>query len=233
VPARPDAAVIVQARSSSSRLPGKVLMPFGDSTLLAHVLRRLRPAGLPIWLATSTEQADEPVAAIGDAEADGVHRGPRDDVLQRFVGCLDAMPSPPELVVRICADRPFISPVVVRRLVDSYDDAERPDYLANNIPKSYPDGLDVEVVRADALREAASEAVEPEEREHVTPFVYRRPDRYRLANIPCPYGNFSGVRAVIDTRADYDALKVVHERLGDRDLEALLTLAILEPSLFP
>ena len=228
-----DVVVIVQARSSSSRLPGKVLKPFGDGTLLAHILKRLRLAGIPVWVATSTDPADDPVAKVGGEKADGVHRGQLDDVLGRFVGCLDALPTEPELVLRVCADRPFVDPELARALVEAYDEVGRPDYLANNFPKSYPDGLDLELIRTDVLRQADVEAVDSDEREHVTPFIYRRPDRFRLVNLPCPFGNFSDVRVVIDNIEDYDSLSRVCERLGDGGYRDLLTLATVQPSLFP
>ena len=173
---RADVVVIVQARASSSRLPGKVLKPFGEATLLAHILKRLRPAGLPVWVATSLDSSDDPIATIGSAEADGVHRGELDDVLARFIGCLDALPVEPELVLRVCADRPFVDPELAQGLVEAYGEVGNPDYLANNVPKSYPDGLDLELIRTDALRRADAEAIDSAEREHVTPFVYRRPD---------------------------------------------------------
>jgi spore coat polysaccharide biosynthesis protein SpsF len=234
MPVRTDIVVIVQARVSSRRLPGKVLMPFGDTALLTRIIRRLRPTGLPVWVATSSSTFDDPVAAIAQAEDAGVYRGALDDVLGRFVGCLDAIGDPqPDAVVRICADRPFVSPQLISELVEGYEALGRPDYIANNAPKSYPDGLDLELVRANALREADAETTDPHDREHVTPFVYRHPTRYRLANLPCAYGNFADIRAVIDTQADYDALVAVSARLETGEFLELLNLATLEPRLFP
>jgi spore coat polysaccharide biosynthesis protein SpsF len=224
----------VQARVGSSRLPGKVLRPFGRSTLLGHIVERLRGAG-DLWIATTTAVQDDRVAAIAADCGVPEFRGSEADVLDRFAACVRGLPETPELVVRMTADRPFASAELVTQLLEAYDQAGAPDYLSNTLPrKSYPDGLDVEVVATRALLEAANEAVDPYDREHVTPFLYRQPDRYRLAGVPCAYGNFASVRATIDTEEDYEKLRAVVDLLGpEADWRELLTLAELEPDRFP
>lgn len=232
-------AVVVQARMGSTRLPGKSLLPFGDSTLLQHIVARLRRMTVPVDLvvATSTEAEDDAIAEACTADGVAVCRGSASDVLGRFAAAVELLPARPALVLRVCADRPLLDPGLADELLAAYDDAGRPDYLSNTLEKSYPDGLDLELLRTDALLAAAAEAADPYEREHVTPFVYRRPERFSLANYVCPYGNHSSVRATIDTRADYDALCRVDQRLrvlaGDYDWRDVLTLAELEPELFP
>jgi spore coat polysaccharide biosynthesis protein SpsF len=228
-------AVVVQARVGSSRLPGKVLAPFGScETLLEHILGRL-DGPWTLCVATSELAADDAVARVCESADIAVFRGSHDDVLDRYARCVEALPERPELVVRICADRPFVGAALVAELLDRYETLGSPDYLANSHPrKSYPDGFDVEVVRAETLLEAAAEAEDPYEREHVTPFVLRRPDRYRVAGQPCPYGDFSWVRATIDTSEDLVALRAVAEALPAGDLPAdVLNLATLRPELFP
>ncbi len=234
-----ETAVIVQARFGSSRLPGKVLEPFGASTLLGHVFDRLRRsiAGHGVWLATTATDADDPVARVGADAGVGVFRGSEQDVLGRFAACVEAMPSRPRLVVRVCADRPLVCPVLLDELLDVYERVGRPDYLSNTSPKTFPDGLDLELVRTDALLEAATAADDPYEREHVTPFLYRRADRYRVVNITCAYGNFAGVRATIDTGHDYERLRNVEARLCAAspryEYRDVLNLATLDPGAFP
>ena len=223
----------------SSRLPGKSLLPFGDSTVLQHILARLRRMSSTVELvvATSTKEEDDVIATTCERERVRLVRGPEEDVLARFVGALDQMRERPELVLRVCADRPLLDPALADELLEAYEDAGRPDYFSNTLLKSYPDGLDVEVVRADALVAAAAEAVDPYEREHVTPFVYRRPERFSLVNYACPYGNYSDVRVALDTQRDYNALLEVDGRLRavtpDYDWRSVVTLAELEPGLFP
>jgi spore coat polysaccharide biosynthesis protein SpsF len=144
------------------------------------------------------------------------------------------MTEEPDVVVRICADRPFACPVLLQELFELYGAAGEPDYLSNTIEKSYPDGLDLELVRTEALREAARESTDPYEREHVTPFVCRNRDRFRLVNVYCPFGNFADVRAVIDTSADYERLTKVSQRLpDDADYRDIINCATASPELFP
>jgi spore coat polysaccharide biosynthesis protein SpsF len=177
---------------------------------------------------------DDAIAAAARAVGVRVFRGSRDDVLGRVAAAVAALDPRPDLVLRVCADRPLVCPRLADELLASYDDAGRPDYLSNTLVKSYPDGLDLELVRADALLAATEEAGDPYEREHVTPFVYRRPERFSLVNLTCPYGNFSHVRATIDYPADHEALAGVSARLGDgHDWRDVLTLAEVEPGLFP
>lgn len=230
--------MVVQARAGSTRLPGKVLERFGDSTLLGHVLTRVaRLAGPQLWLATTTAPEDDAVAAAGAAAGAEVFRGSAEDVLGRFAACVAAMPRQPELVVRVCADRPFACPVLLAELLAVWEAVGRPGYLSNTLVKSYPDGLDLELVSPTALAEAAAEAHDPFEREHVTPFLYRRPERYRLVNLTCPYGNFAAIRATIDTAVDLERLRMVEERLAAAsatyEYRDVLTLATLDAGAFP
>jgi spore coat polysaccharide biosynthesis protein SpsF len=206
---------IVQARMGSSRFPGKVLAPFAGTTVLAHMLERLRRVSHPLDLVVATSNRAEDDAIVAACAAAGVStfRGDTEDVLGRFVACLRSLPARPALVLRICADRPLLCPVLVDELLDAYDELGRPDYLANNLPPSYPDGLDLELVRTECLEQAQEEAVDPYEREHVTPFVYRRPERFRLAGLVCPFGDFSSVRLALDTRDDHERLLRLHARL--------------------
>jgi spore coat polysaccharide biosynthesis protein SpsF len=206
---------IVQARMGSARLPGKSLAPFAGSTVLQHMVERLRLVSSPleIVVATSDRDEDDEIVRVCAEAAVQVFRGEADDVLARFVGCVDSLPVRSDMVLRVCADRPLLCPVVIDELVAAYDELGRPDYVSNNRPPSYPDGLDVELVRTQCLEEAHRESNDPYEREHVTPFVYRRPERFSLGGVICPFGNFSHVRLALDTREDLERLRDLHERL--------------------
>lgn len=157
-------------------------------------------------------------------------------MLDRFAACVRSLPTAPGAVVRICADRPFVDAALVGDLLVRFEAAGRPAYLSNTLVKSYPDGLDVEVVRTDVLLEAAAAATDPAEREHVTPYVYRRPERFELVNVACAEGDLSGVRATIDTRRDYERLRAVDARLraavGRYDHHDVLALARDHPDVF-
>ena len=221
---------------ASTRLPGKSLREFGGSTLLQHILRRLLGMAAPVSLlvATSIEPEDDAIEALCREEGVAVFRGAAGDVLGRFAAALRELQPRPELTLRVCADRPLICPRLADELLAFYEEVGRPDYLSNTLEKSYPDGLDLELVRTEALLEASERAIDAYEREHVTPYVYRRPERFSLVNSTCPYGNFSHVRVTIDYSADHDALEHVAARLGpDHDWRDVLTLAEVEPELFP
>lgn len=227
------AVIVVQARVGSSRLPGKVLLPFGETTMLGRVVERLRSVA-PLVVATSVAEADGAIVSECERLDVPVQRGAEEDVLARFAECVRALPTQPDLVIRMCADRPFACPVLLRELLDLYELAGAPDYLSNTVPQSYPVGLDLELMRTQTLLEAASEAAEAYDREHVTPFVYRNPDRFRIVNVPCAFGPYAHIRATVDTQQDYDALITVAGRLpADDDYRDLLSLAALEPELFP
>jgi spore coat polysaccharide biosynthesis protein SpsF len=229
-------AVVVQARMASTRLPGKSLLELGDSTLLQHILRRLKRIEAPVALlvATSAEPEDDAIQAACRDEEVAVYRGAADDVLDRFAAAVEELDPRPEVVLRVCADRPLVCSRLADELIAAYEPAGSPDYLSNALVKSYPDGYDLELVRTEALLLAAKAAVDPYEREHVTPYVYRRPERFSLVNLTCPYGDFSRVRATIDYAEDYESLRRVVDRLGaDHDWRDALTLAELEPELFP
>ena len=206
---------IVQARMGSSRFPGKTLAPFADATILTHMLMRLRTARhrFDLVVATSDRSEDDAVEQAANEIGVRAFRGSAADVLNRFASCIEAAEHRPDLVLRICADRPLLCPVLVDEMIESYDAIGRPDYLANNVPVSYPRGLDLELVRTECLLEANRETDEAYDREHVTPFVYRRPERYRLANLTCPYGNYSRVNLSVDTHEDYERARAIHRRL--------------------
>lgn len=235
-PASPP--IVVQARAGSARLPGKVLLPFGRGSLLEQVVERVGRAETrgPVWVATSTGAEDDPVAAQAAAAGAHVFRGDLDDVLGRFVGCVDAMEGAPTHVVRICADRPLICSRLIDEAIAAASSTGWPDYLSNSLVRSWPDGLDVEIVSVAALREAAARADDPYEREHVTPYMYRRPERFRLVALECPFGNHASVRVTLDTHGDRETLLRVHDRLAavrpDYDHLDVLNLALLEPELF-
>ncbi len=173
--------VVVQARTGSSRLPGKVLAPIAGMPMLELMLRRLEKLTIgELVVATTRYERDDPVADIAERLGVAVVRGPERDVLARFALALDAHPA--ETVVRLTADCPLMDPALVEAVVTRHHDTGAA-YTSNVLPRTFPKGLDVEVLHADALRAAAEEAGDPIEREHVTPFVYRRPERFSLANV--------------------------------------------------
>lgn len=203
---------IVQARLSSSRLPGKVLKPLAGAPMILRQVERVRRAKAidRLVVATSTEASDDRLAEVLAAEGVDLFRGPLDDVLARFLGALDAFPA--EHLVRLTGDCPLTDPEVIDATVALHLQAGA-DYTNNRYdPHGWPKGLDVEVVAAEALRRAAREATTPEEHEHVTWGIRNRPDRYRLSRLNPPVDEGT-VRWTVDTAEDFAFVSAVYEAL--------------------
>lgn len=174
--------VIVQARMGSTRLPGKVLKPLGRSgTVLAEVLRRC--AAIPgidgVVCATSDLPEDDVIAAEARRHGALIHRGSASDVLARYLGA--AIEHAADIVMRVTSDCPLIDPVVCGAVLAQVEAGA--DYACNNLPPSWPHGLDCEAFTRRALERAAAEGIEAGDREHVTPFIRRTADFVRV-NVP-------------------------------------------------
>lgn len=199
--------VVVQARTGSTRFPAKVIADLGGIPMLAFQLRRLRPLPWPVVVATSDLGRDDVVEGIATAEGAATVRGPEADVLARFEMVLDRHPDA-DIVVRLTADCPLTDPAIVRAVVERLVETGA-DYASNVHPRSFPKGLDVEACTSDALRAAARDATDPYDREHVTPFLYRNPDRFSTANVQSGL-DAGGVWWTVDTPAD---LRVVESMI--------------------
>jgi spore coat polysaccharide biosynthesis protein SpsF len=203
---------VVQARAGSTRLPGKVLMSVAGRPMLAFMLERLAGTHVDrLVVATSTDRRDDAVAEVAAAAGVAVVRGSESDVLARFAMALDTHPA--DVVVRLTADCPLIDPALVDEVVAARA-AAGADYASNTIVRTYPDGLDVEVLTAGALSTAAAEATDPAEREHVTPFVYRRPERFRLVSVVGPEA-LGHERWTVDTADDLERVRAIVAQLDD------------------
>jgi spore coat polysaccharide biosynthesis protein SpsF len=205
-----DTVVVVQARMGSSRLPGKVAQEIGGLPALVLQLRRLAPIGLPLVVATSTDPRDDAVVALADAGGADVVRGDEQDVLGRFAAVLDRRPMH---VVRMTGDCPLADQSIVAAVLDLHR-ASGAAYTTNVLPRSFPKGLDVEVMTAAALVEAIAEATDPAEREHVTPFLYRRPERFALANL-LGDDDLGEERWTLDTADDLERLRQIAAGVAD------------------
>lgn len=192
---------VLQARMSSTRLPGKVMRPILGEPMIARQIERLRRCETldRLVVATSLDPSDDPLAAHVEGLGVRVFRGALDDVLGRFQGAALAF-GPAAHVVRLTADCPLADPEVIDACVRLHL-VSGADYTSNTLQRTYPDGLDVEAMTAAALAAAAAEAEAPFEREHVTPFLYRRPERFRLAQLT-QRRDLSDRRWTVDTAED-------------------------------
>jgi len=206
---------VIQARMSSSRLPGKVLADLVGAPMLGRQVERLRRSRRldALVLATSDQPDDDPVAAYAERIGLPVVRGPLADVLGRFAAVLDAWPQATTLV-RLTADCPLadwrVLDAVIERLAET-----GADYVNNTTAaaaKTFPHGLDVEAMRAEVLRQAASEATDPYDCEHVTPFIYRQPDRFRIEGL-MRTPSLAHLRWTVDYPEDLDFVRHVYGAL--------------------
>jgi spore coat polysaccharide biosynthesis protein SpsF len=206
-------AIIVQARMGSTRLPGKVLLSVLGRPLLDHLLDRLERVVSPhvTVVATTTLDEDDAIERICAARGVPVHRGSAEDVLDRYVSAAAAASA--STVARVTADCPLIDPQIVDRVITTFGQSGC-DYASNSLERTYPRGLDVEVLTRRALDEAGREAREPFEREHVTPFIYRHPERFRLCNLANDRAEGSE-RWTVDTPEDFALVSRIMTDLGD------------------
>jgi spore coat polysaccharide biosynthesis protein SpsF len=226
-------ACIIQARLGSTRLPGKVLEPLGDAPVLEHVLRRCQTiAGVDEVVCATVEGADgEAVATLADNLDVTVYRGSERDVLARYHGAAHAVSA--DVVLRVTSDCPLIDPEVCAAVLQLRAEAGA-DYAANNMPPSWPHGLDCEAFTVGALDEAAAMAVAAEDHEHVTPWI-RRNRAYHRVNLAGPGGDMAAHRWTLDYPEDLVFLRAVYERLpggcAGRSWRAALAVVAREPEL--
>jgi len=210
---------VVQARTGSSRLPGKVLKPLGRATVLECLLERLDRARLrgTIVVATTTDPADEEIARLCRRAGVRCYRGHPTDLLDRHYRV--ALAHGAQHVVKIPSDCPLIDPAIVDRVLQEYlADPEAYDYVSNLHPQSYPDGNDVEVMSFRALARAWRNAFKPHEREHTTPYLWDQPDLFRCGNVARAGDDLSrSHRVVLDYPEDYEVIRRIYDALSPRD----------------
>jgi spore coat polysaccharide biosynthesis protein SpsF len=226
---------IIQARMSSSRLPGKVLMTLLDRPVIQWVYERaVRIPGVDdVVVATTTEPADDAVAGWCERHRIPVFRGSETDVLDRYVQC--ARRHDADAVVRVTADCPLLDPALSGRVVELFLGAQPCDYASNCEPPTFPDGLDTEIISRDALELSWTETSEPFDREHVTAYVRRNPDRFVSQAVTCEPA-MSDHRWTLDELRDFTFLSAVVERLHSMSLtgsmDEILDIVRAEPQLY-
>ncbi|NBO17915.1 MAG: aminotransferase class III-fold pyridoxal phosphate-dependent enzyme [Proteobacteria bacterium] len=199
---------IVQARMTSSRLPGKVLMPLGGVPVLSWCVRAALsiPGVDNVVVATSDDASDDVIAQWCEEQGGNCVRGPLGDVLTRYA--MAARQAQATHVLRLTADCPLLDAqvcgaVLAMMLRGGYD------YVSNCVPRQWPDGLDCEAFTAEALFTAEKEARDPQQREHVTPFIRNHQHRFRVGMLPCPLPGLHAERWTLDTPADMEFLQAL------------------------
>ncbi len=216
---RSKTVVIIQARMGSTRLPGKSLTDIHGVPMLGWVIDRSQRAEMvdEVLVATTTSDADDAICDYCTGRNAPIFRGSESDVLDRY--CQAARRESASHIVRITGDCPLIDPALIDLAVRELLQGEY-DFVANRLPppwtRTYPMGLDVEVCTAAALEMAWQKAEEPFEREHVMPYLYTEPGRFRIHILECEQG-FGHLRFSVDTAEDLALVRKIFERFEGRD----------------
>lgn len=233
---RGHTVAIIQARMSSNRLPGKVMRSIGGKPAIEILLHRLGKARRldAIWVACSTNPADDPLAAFVQTLGVPVFRGDESDALGRFVEC--CISAGAKNVVRITGDCPLIDADIVDQVVSAFHSSDA-DYISNTLERTYPDGLDVEIFSRAALERAALEARDSFLREHVTPYIHgSQGDAFPSGAFSTEQvrhsSDFSHLRCTLDTVEDLSFITAIVEKVGpDAGWQEIIALLTREPSL--
>ena len=192
---------IIQARMGSSRFPGKVLEEFCGMPMLAVLLHRLGRVKdiCEIVVATTNEFSDDPLVDWLKFNKINYYRGSQNDVLARYWNCAKKFGA--DIIVRVTADDPLKDPEVIARALLEFNSNDNVDYVSNTINPSFPEGLDIEVFSFEALDLAYNEAKLLSEREHVTPYIWKNPDKFSIRTFGMD-PNLSAWRWTVDKPAD-------------------------------
>jgi len=212
---RMKVVAIVQARMGSTRLPGKVLMDLQGAAVLDRVLKRLGRSELinESLVATTAAPSDDVIVEHCEHARWRVFRGSEKDVLDRYYQAATKVGA--DVVVRITSDCPLIDPEVTDATIRVFLD-RRPDYASNVRVRTYPRGLDTEVMTMQVLARAWRDSTTPYEREHVTPYICENPDQFKLQGIENDT-DYSRHRWTLDTPEDLQLLRAIYARFGGRD----------------
>lgn len=199
---------IVQARMGSARLPGKVLKDICGTTLIERVIERTLASSTvkTLVVATTEHESDNQLVEFLQRRQVQVFRGPVDDVLARYYGAADHHHA--DVVVRVTADDPLKDPGVIDRVTERLLIDPQLHYASNTLRPTYPEGLDIEVFRFQALESAHHHASLKSEREHVTPYIYKNPQLYKVANVEADE-DLSAWRWTVDEARDLEFMRKV------------------------
>ena len=217
---------IIQARYGSTRLPGKIFMDITGKPLLWHVVNRLKYVNLidDIIVATTTDEKDDLTEEWCKKNDVKCYRGSEDDVLNRFYCAATEFPC--DIIVRVTADDPLKEPKIINNIIKKLID-EKLDLSTNVFPPSYPEGLDCEVFTFDVLQTMEKATNNSYDREHVTPYIYNNPDKFKIGNVSSAK-QLSSYRWTIDNKEDYEMVNEIYNKRKNQNNEILLMKEILE-----
>ncbi len=226
--------IIIQARMSSTRLPGKVLMSVNDAhTLLSLLITRLKICVNidDIIVATTCLKVDDCIESVAQLHSISCFRGSENDVLDRYYQCSLRFPS--DYIVRITADDPLKDPKIIDGAIGICVDNPIYDYVSNTLNPTYPEGMDVEIVKSSILHYAAKNAILESEREHVLPYIWNRPEKFRLYNFTNDE-DLSQYRLTVDHPSDLTLIRNICEHFICKptvDFKEIISYLLQNPTL--
>ena len=203
----------IEARMSSTRLPGKVLMKVSGLTFLEHIVKRLSVVQLidEIVIATSTNSKDDKIVELAKSKKIKFYRGSEQDVMSRVLNASEMVNG--NIIVEITGDCPMIDPNIVEQMINIYL-KNSVDYVSNAHIRSYPDGMDVQVFSFDTLKKSSLMTDNAKDREHVTLHIRNNPNIFSSINIIAPTNLFwPELGLTLDEKADYEFIKIIIENL--------------------
>lgn len=225
----------IEARMTSSRLPGKVLKETTGRPMLELMVERLRRVPLldQIVIATTTNATDDPVETLARRLGIGWFRGSEEDVLARVLGAAHAHEA--DVIVELTGDCPLIDPAIVTRCIEDYRTGGA-DYVANVLERTYPIGMDTQVFATKILEDVARRTDDTTDHEHVSLYIYRHPELYRLRNLTASAAlHDPELRLTLDTPADFELIDSIFRHFlptkPDFDLADILALLKQQPAL--
>lgn len=218
---------IIQARMSSERLPGKVLMNIEeDCTILNSVIEQVMYSNFieKIVVATTTDKIDDKIEEFLKKKQVSCFRGEPLDVLDRYYKC--AKEHSFSEIVRITSDNPLIDPKIIDLVISEFKE-KKFDYICNFFPRTFPQGTEVEIFTFSTLHKTWLEAKKESEREHVTPYIYNNPEKFKISNLEYKK-NLSNLRWTVDREQDLKFVQEIKKRIDKKPIFMTDILEILE-----
>lgn len=222
-----DTYIILQARMNSSRLPGKVMQPISGTPIIGILLKRIKKAGLPVILATSTNKENDTLCEYAKQQGITVFRGSENNVLERYY--LAAKKVNAKTIVRITGDNPLLDGYFLKEQVEIYHkNKNERKYLSTGLSQTYPLGMSVEIFGFNLLEEAYNNAELPGELEHVTPYMHQnKPGNIEIIS-PVMESSKYHYRLTVDTNDDFIFNKKLIEEFGCENLSMKEIISIID-----
>jgi spore coat polysaccharide biosynthesis protein SpsF len=222
---------LIQARMSSSRLPGKVLQDIAGQPMLMRVVRRAQQTKSidAVVVITSTHADDDAIAIFCQEHGIACFRGSLDDVLDRYYQAASHFQA--DFIVRLTADCPLLDPKIIDKVVQTFHQGTF-DYVSNTLECTYPDGLDTEIFRFETLERVWQEARLKSEREHVTAYIYKHRELFRLGSVKQEQ-DLSALRWTVDTPRDLELVRAIYNFIKDEEfgMDEILKLMKAHPEI--